>query len=424
MTSLGTATTSVTRRHTVAQRRTAAYLVDLAGQVGRPVSDGRVLVPTPMAELSARSGRSRNCGTLYAHIRALRPAVSRPAGESGLLLDVAALHLIVEAGPGPPAYRPCPGEARHAPQATVAFVAGSSSRTAGETSDQQLGAICEVVRDLVGLVHRLIDLAGADAVPSEAVTELRTNVRELEQVLADGPRYTSRTIRDIADPVVSPDQREGGRVSEVIPDQTLPPSLSVVRDVRDTAQDLADGSVADEEPVTSRTDIELLNLVGPLVALSERANLVGLTDIGRLRSALAPYRDDQVLAAVSKTAAMAKAGQVRSPIGWLITKARQGDALFFPTGPSPTTTTPSPSGPPPGVPSDPVDHEAEQAVTAMEDDPVGFSITLEALDRTIRAAGPIGERILADERMRHRARVRHWRLSHPNPAGTEAEANL
>jgi hypothetical protein len=165
----------------------------------------------------------------------------------------------------------------------------------------------------------------------------------------------------------------------------------------------------------------LLDLVGPLVALSERANLVGLTDIGRLRAALGPYRDDQVLAAVNKTAGMAKAGQVRSPIGWLITKARQADALFFPTGASPSPTAPHPS--PPAVPSDPVDHEAELAVAVMEGDPGGHSLALEALDRSIRASGPIGERILADERMRHRARVSHWRLAHPDPAGAEAEAN-
>jgi hypothetical protein len=78
------------------------------------------------------------------------------------------------------------------------------------------------------------------------------------------------------------------------------------------------------------------------------AVLVGLTDIGRRRAALGPYRDDQVLAAVNKAAGMAKAGHVRSPIGWLITKARQGDALFFSTGglAVPNSTASVASGPP------------------------------------------------------------------------------
>ena len=54
-----------------------------------------------MAELSARSGRSRNCGTVYAHIRALGDAVRPAHGRHGLLLDTAALAAIAgDATPG------------------------------------------------------------------------------------------------------------------------------------------------------------------------------------------------------------------------------------------------------------------------------------------------------------------------------------
>ena len=86
MTNLGPA-----RVWTGAQRQIAATLLDLAHQWGSPGDDGRTLLPTPMAELSARSGRSRNCGTLYAHIRALGDAVRPAQGRHGLLLDTAAL---------------------------------------------------------------------------------------------------------------------------------------------------------------------------------------------------------------------------------------------------------------------------------------------------------------------------------------------
>jgi len=77
----------------------------------------------------------------------------------------------------------------------------------------------------------------------------------------------------------------------------------------------------------------------------------------------------------------------------------------------------------PGGTPDIVDIEAEQAVTAMEADPARHAGDLETLDRSIRAGGPIGERILANERMRHQARVSHWRQSNPLPPGTDVEAN-
>jgi hypothetical protein len=77
----------------------------------------------------------------------------------------------------------------------------------------------------------------------------------------------------------------------------------------------------------------------------------------------------------------------------------------------------------PGGTPDLVDTEAELAVITMEADPARHAGDLETLDRSIRAAGPIGERILADDRMRHQARVSHWRQSNPLPVRTDVEAN-
>ena len=88
---------------TGAQRQMAASLLDLAGHWGTPGVDGRTLLATPMAELSARSGRNRNCGTVYAHIRALGDAVRPAQGQHGLLLDTDALTAI--AGDASPALR-------------------------------------------------------------------------------------------------------------------------------------------------------------------------------------------------------------------------------------------------------------------------------------------------------------------------------
>ena len=74
---------------TPAQREMAADLLAIANQHGRALDDGRVLVPLPLAEVSARSGRGRNCGTLYAHARALRPAIEKSTGSSGIVFDPA-----------------------------------------------------------------------------------------------------------------------------------------------------------------------------------------------------------------------------------------------------------------------------------------------------------------------------------------------
>lgn len=92
------------RPWTPAQRHMAADLVAIGTEHGQRRADGRVVVPLPLAEVSARTGRGRNCGTVYAHARALRPAVGPNPGSSGLVLDLDALSLIAgeELLPGAP----------------------------------------------------------------------------------------------------------------------------------------------------------------------------------------------------------------------------------------------------------------------------------------------------------------------------------
>ena len=55
----------------------------------------------------------------------------------------------------------------------------------------------------------------------------------------------------------------------------------------------------------------------------------------------------------------------------------------------------------------------------MEADPDAYRDALAGLDRSIRSTGPVGERILADTKMRHDARVQHWRIANPTPTATE-----
>ena len=85
------------RTWTRAQREIAAALVVVGQRLGMPLADGRVAVDMALADLSAQSGRSRNNGTLYAHARALRPAVICHR-SGGLILDLRALRSISTGG--------------------------------------------------------------------------------------------------------------------------------------------------------------------------------------------------------------------------------------------------------------------------------------------------------------------------------------
>ena len=142
-------------------------------------------------------------------------------------------------------------------------------------------------------------------------------------------------VRNVADGSRVTDRREGGRDLQKTPGKPLPPSSHPVRGIREGAAVLPDAGLADPgltgpRQAEARSKVRLLELVGPLVRLAERANLVGLTDVHRLADALGPYTDEQIRHAVDKTAALARHGTVTSPIGWLIAKAGQGDPLFYP----------------------------------------------------------------------------------------------
>jgi hypothetical protein len=81
--------TTTHRRHSPAQQRTAAELLQLANHHGRAGEDGTILIPTPLAEISARSGRGRNCGTLSRPHPSAAPGGTAPH-PSGIAVRVGA----------------------------------------------------------------------------------------------------------------------------------------------------------------------------------------------------------------------------------------------------------------------------------------------------------------------------------------------
>lgn len=166
-----------------------------------------------------------------------------------------------------------------------------------------------------------------------------------------------------------------------------------------------------------RSVSELEELVCPLSRVAHRSNLVGVTDWTMLDRALAPYDDAQVRYAVAQTASMVKAGSVtKSPIGWLVTKARAGDEAFFPPEEVLARRQSGGPAPSPAVVEEEVDVEAETAVAAVEAD--GGDPELDALDSVIRSSR-YSDRLLGKPGALHAARVAQWRRVHPrSPAGT------
>jgi len=401
------------RPWTPAQRHMAADLLALGTQHGRLLTDGRVALPLPLAEVSARSGRGRNCGTVYAHVRALRPAVSANPGSSGFVLDLDALSRI--AGDDVP----LPSANRHRPHLSSSERAVHLTTGPAEQSPLSptvpLGEVVALLKDIVALVSRLVSPEQGHVVV-ETLSEVEARLDKLGGAVVEPP-HVSRTIREIADDVADGPRgplREGGRSSKD-PVQNLPPSLTVVREAPRSPRRGSPAAVAiglDRSP--SRTDKDLDAVLRPLAELAERASLVGLTDRDGLRQALAPYEDAQVRCAVRQTLALARAGKVTSPIGWLVAKARQADELFFPPL---SSLSPVPPLPATTLEDEVPDPEAEAAVDALEAAPGGRG-ELARIDALIRKATPVSvvEKMFAEPPWLRCTRVLYWRAQHPRPS--------
>ena len=402
------------RPWTPAQRHMAADLVAIGTEHGQRRADGRVVVPLPLAEVSARTGRGRNCGTVYAHARALRPAVGPNPGSSGLVLDLDALSLIAgeELLPGAPKQR-----RSHLGPSPRLHVAPEVAGQTPPSPTVPIGEVLGLLTDIVALVSRLVS-GEPDVGAKGALSGFQAELERLADV-ADVGTQTSRSSRDLVDDVADCPRRslkEGGSFLKEVPGQSLPTSLLPVRESPRPPRRVGFAGPADGPCTTSsRSDQELGELLRPLAELAARTALVGLTDRDGARQALAHYSDAQVRFAVHQVLAMAKAGTVKSPIGWLVTKARQGDEAFFPPVPS---LGPSPPPPAPMLAQDAPDADAEAAVDALEAAPVAPGGELARIDALIRRATPpsVAQEMFAEPSWLHATRVLYWRAQHPRPS--------
>jgi hypothetical protein len=318
------------RRYTPTQRSLAASLLAMSEPLAGP-DDKTVVLPVT---LSARSGRSRTCGTVYAHARALGQAVTRAPGQAGWLVDLPALRAIAHHQPQP-----------FGPTAPPTPAAPTLPRTHG--SANPASEVLALLRDVLRLAERLLDSPNAAAVADadQLNARLRDTIAGLEPTpTRDDPaidsRKTSRNSRETANLSRSPDQREGESFSQEVRAKTLSPSLNdtTPRDAtasRPSRTAPAPASSGGQPMARPNSDLEAL--LGPLVRFAQRNGLVGITDRTAAATALAPYSDEQIRHAVNQTLALTKAGIVTdSPVGWLIAKARNNNPDFFPNPPRPS----------------------------------------------------------------------------------------
>ena len=158
---------------TPAQRHMAADLVAIATEHGQLRADGRVVIPLPLAEVSARTGRRRNCGTVYAHARALRPAVVPNPGSSGLVLDLVALSLIAGESLSPRA--PKQGRPHLCPTPRGLHVAPEAAPPPLSPA-LPIAEVLGLMSDIVALVSRLVS-GGPDVGTKEALSGLHVELR-------------------------------------------------------------------------------------------------------------------------------------------------------------------------------------------------------------------------------------------------------
>ena len=208
---------------------------------------------------------------------------------------------------------------------------------------------------------------------SEAVPHLEEGLARLAAIAGDPRRTPRTTTKNAEEPreVPRPILRQGGRSFPEDAGQKLPPSLSLVRDGPRAPRERGNVRRAAARPVgpQDRTDEHLDELLRPLCELAQRASLVGVTDRAGLRRALAPYEDGQVRYAVRQTVTMARAGLVKSPVGWLISKAHRADEEFFPPASSIRAIVPAPVAAEPEGTGPEADPEAEAVVSAWEATP-------------------------------------------------------
>jgi len=220
-------------------------------------------------------------------------------------------------------------------------------------------------------------------VAAAPTAELLAAQQAVLKAIAETSRIRASFVADPRPVAADPRLSEGESVSESHLEGKSTDSLPASR-IRESAEQRFQVSRIREGPHLAASDID--ELIRPLVTIADRCSLIGINDRSGIHAALAQYSPTAVRHAVSQVARMAKAGQIRSPLGWLTAAARRGDLDLFPDT-QPTTTPPPPAGPE-QLRTDPVAEAAERALATAGPE------ELAALDEWIRSAP-------------HHARIRH-----------------
>jgi hypothetical protein len=448
----------------------AYYLHELAGAVSVSRDDGLLVDPAAMAPTHARRGRSSEVAAL------LVEAFGRPAdGEWVELVDAGGRAPTVRTMAMALALQPsttqrhverllAAGRLRRSgrrlhirPDATTLgtddgaqlrpdiqdATAGSEHRRAAPAADawspaadarspapapapapalfevvaELAAALVAVAQDLVRISERLLAAGGqADAVSREPATfrvQPRVNGQSVCAPIA-GSRDCAHQFAGSVPSECNEELEED--LSSNCSDQRF------ARTERDSARAVRGSAVP---PFTGRTrplstDTEIAAALGPLRELCERLHLPETVD-AEGRRWLCLYAPAELRRAVGRVMNMTRgAGQVRSPMGLLVARAKQGEESLF--EPVPERTEPLPAVVA-EEPAEPVDEEAARAIAAMDDDELAaFDERLEAWLRSRQGGRSVGiDRIMGDPITLARRRQELWRETeashHDEPAG-------
>ena len=195
--------------------------------------------------------------------------------------------------------------------------------------------------DLDGRTVRLLSLAAELTATDPSMLDIATEIAQRALIsLAETGRATSaRPAR--AESREEP--RDSARfISEEMNEMDDENQHSSIPSSREGASRTRARTSVDESR-GSRDDNRLLELVAPLVTACDDLGLPGVTNLPGLRSALQPFCDEAVAAAVDRLTTEARSG-LRTPMGKLVNMARTRDRAYFsPRSPSPpSSTTPVP----------------------------------------------------------------------------------
>ena len=356
------------------------WLIDVVARHGSPAPDGTFRLPDSQAALAAADGCTPS--TIQARISVLE--------AQGLVISRRPLTVRLPVGltvssPTVRLDRHRPDRRTENDRTTPASAGVTAAHQPDGHLDHLLAANAALAAALVtGATSELIDAQQA------IVTAIERHSRIRDATAADPRRF-------VADPRIS----EGQSVSHDLdlPKNNPTDSLTPPQDprIRETVIDRASRDRGSAK--TSSEEID--DLVQPLLAVADKCGLISITDRAGLHEALAQYHPPAIRHAVTQVTRMTKAGQIRSPFGWLITAARRGDPDLF-TNPA-APASPGTATSPPAIEA--LDIAAEHALATAEPSELA---RIDAYVRNAPHNTPILSRILHHPDALHAARIAAW----------------